>query len=127
MDIQAVRSELAAAAPSGWQGYDHLPGEAILPALVVSLPDRITLDGSFNLATVQLPLILVVPNQYTAEAEANVMAQAVAVAQAYRGATGTTFRSCRVTGIDQFFTVTVGATEALSAHINLELLITVTS
>lgn len=123
MDLQAVRTELAAAAPSGWEGYDHLPGEAVLPALVASLPDRITIDGSFNMATVELPLILVVPNQYTVEAEADLMARAVAVAQAYRGVTGTAFRSCRVTSIDQFLTVTVGATEAMSAHVNLELLV----
>lgn len=126
LDLQSIRDELAEIAPDAVDAtvtvYSSLPGHAVLPALVVGLPDQVSFEGSLGLVTVELPVVVVVGNRSTVEAEALLQALALAVAGAYRGATGTTFKSCRVTSIDQFQTITIGQAEALSAAVNLSLL-----
>lgn len=124
MDIQAIRTELAALAPTGWEPYDRIPGAATLPALVVSMPDAVDVGASHGMARITIPVVLVIAGRYTAEAESKLMTAAVDTAAVYRGISGTAFRSCRVTSISQFLHVTVDTTEALSATVNLELLAT---
>lgn len=122
MDLQAVRTELAALAPSGWHSYDSLPGTAQLPAAVVSLPDRVRIHTS-GLLEVQLPLILVIGNQYTVDSETKLLDAVSAFIAAYRGKTGTAFRSCTVVDVTEFLSVTVGGTAGLSCSVNLTLLV----
>lgn len=124
MDIQAIRTELLGPVPAGFNGYDRLPGVAKLPAIVIGLPENVSYEGSTlgSGPMVTLPLFVMVANPMTAEAEIKLLDAVNTVATAYRGATGSTFRTCRVTAINQFFAVTVGKTNALSATVNLSLM-----
>jgi hypothetical protein len=122
MDLHAVAVELAGHAPDGWNPYGYEPGSASLPALVVSF-DEATFDGTLGFARVRFRVHLVVPPQFTAEAEAELFAQAVALRSVYHGLVGTSFRSCRVERIRDFFTITVGSIDARSVSLDLELLV----
>lgn len=126
MDLAAIRAELAGYAPAGWTGYDRVPAVPALPALVVDLPALVTPETS-DLFRLRVPVMLLVPNPYTAEAEAALMASALTVAAAYRGITGPAFRSCTWETIDQIqpLTIAVGQNRelaVLSARINLLLI-----
>lgn len=121
MDVQAIRTALKIQAPDGWTPYDHLPGAAMLPALVVGLPDRITLKTA-SLFELELPLILVVATPYSPEGEGRLLTAAIEAAAAYKGLTGDSFRSCTWTSIDRFVSVTVGRIAATAAHVNLTII-----
>lgn len=123
MDLEAVRSELAALAPSGWTAYDYTPGAAVAPALVVGMPESITFDGSYNMAQVTIPVYVVEAPQFDKDAETRLMSGALTVSDSYRSVTGTSFASCRVSGINSFIPQTIGTTEAVTATVYLELLI----
>lgn len=123
MNIQAIRTELMAAAPSGWNGYDTVPGSATLPALVVALPETVTFDASLRSATIALPIFLAVGPNISPDAEKSLLAKVSEVAAAYLGiGKGTNFRSCRLVRITDFQTLTIGASEVYGCAIDLEVI-----
>lgn len=123
MDIQAVRSEIATFAPEGVKGYDYLPGNAQLPTMVVGLPVSVTYDASFRLASVELPIVVAVSGQSGKDVESALLTQATDVAEALRGARGTSFHTSQVSGIRDFGVIEVGASQHLSATIYLTVLV----
>jgi hypothetical protein len=124
MDIQAVRTELATLAPSGMEGYDHFPGSAELPAMVVEMPERITYQGaSFKQALVTIPVRVITAGNVGSEYEATLMTQVTSVAAALRSSTGTAYRALQVDEIRDFGLVTVGSSEALSATVVITVLV----
>ncbi len=128
MNIQAIRTELAGVTIDAGEHvsvtpYDHMPGVAQLPALVVGMPDRISpMSGLAGYYEIELPLVVCVPNPYTVEAEAQLMELALTVANHFRGKRGTAFSTCTFVDIDQVLPVTVGKVEALSAQVHLIIL-----
>ena len=120
--INEIRTELAALAPEGYQGYNNLPSNAQLPALVVDLPDEITLDATFRYATIQFKVVVVSGAAFGPETELRLTTDVVSIAKNYAGISGTSFRSCMVESINEFYQLTVGSKEALSASINLKVI-----
>lgn len=119
--IQELRTELASFAPDGWNGYDHIPSSVQFPAVVVGLPEEITLDGSMTYSQIRLPLIIVVGSAMTADQEGVLTAGAIEVATGFAGVSGSHFASCLVESIDQFFDVDVGGKSAFSCRVNLSI------
>lgn len=123
MDLQAIRTELVQAAPSGWTAYDSTPGNPATPSIVVGMPRSIDFEASYRMARVQLPIYVVTGPLFSKEAETSLLTETMNVAAAYRSLTGSEFRSCRVDSIEGFTPDTVGNVEAYTSMILLDLLV----
>lgn len=122
MTIQAIRDELATLVPEGFEAYATLPSNANLPAVVIDLPDSVTFDGSLRFSTITLKVIVVLGTAFGPEVETKLLTESVAIAKLFAGTSGNSYRSCMVDRIDNFYTITTGSKEALSASITLQVL-----
>ena len=122
MTIQAIRDELATLCTAGFEAYSTLPSNANLPAVVIDLPETVTFDGSLRFATLTMKVIVVLGTAFGPEVEAKLLTESVAIAKLYAGSSGASYRSCMVDRIDNFYNITTGSKEALSASITLTLL-----
>ena len=131
MDIAGLRNALAAALPTtGWTVYKSVVGAPELPALMVGLPDTITLGASMGLTQVDLPIHVLVSmaDQEDAQlklSQALTTGSGTSVAEALAAVPrGSYWRSLNVIDINKFTAVTLGnGTVALTADINLTLLV----
>lgn len=128
MSLTDVRNELAAliqaaavADELAITAYASVPGAASLPAVIVGLPRRYIPRLSHGLRQVELPLYVVTTAADPASEESALLELVELVCPLLQGLQGTTFLSCRVPDVDQFFDVTVGAGAALSATVNAEI------
>lgn len=122
MTLQAIRDELATLVPEGFEAYSTLPSNANLPAVVIDLPESVTFDGSLRYATINIAVIVVLGTAFGPEVETSLLTESINIAKLYAGTSGNSYRSCMVDNVDQFYTITTGSKEALSARINLTLL-----
>lgn len=124
MNIQGIRTELAALAPEGWNTYDYDNGSMTTPAVAIGLPTNISFDGSYKLTTLSIPVNVIVGPLFSPDAEATLLTEVLTIANSFRNVSGSNFRSCRVEGIANFGPATYGSTEAYSATISLQILAT---
>lgn len=124
MSYQDVRDELAGVAVTGiLKSYPNYVGTpASTPALVVGLPSSIRPE-THGLDLVEIPLEIIVAGGDKPAAEKSILELAKATRDAYRGLTGTTFRSCRWAITTEFQTIALGNHEGLTCSVVLELLV----
>lgn len=124
MDVQAARTALAALAPEGLEGYNHFPGSAELPAMVVGLPERIEpQNGTFRHLRVTLPIYVAIQGNVGVEYEQQLMTHVSSVVSALKGATDGSFKALEIPEIRDFGLMVVGSSEVLAATVLVSLLI----
>lgn len=122
--IQEVRAELSSLLSAVTQSYDYLPGSAQLPSVVVGLPDRIQHSITAYYWRLDLPVYCVTRSVVALDSETELLELVVQVVAALKGATtGTTYSSLKVVDTTDLYPITVGATEANSAQVNVEIMI----
>tara|TARA_R110000787_G_scaffold9762_3_gene33850 strand:- start:61 stop:450 length:390 start_codon:yes stop_codon:yes gene_type:complete len=122
--IQEVRAELSTLLSAVAQSYDYLPGSAQLPSVVVGLPDRIQHSITAYYWRLDLPVYCVTRSVVALDSETELLELVVQVVAALKGATtGTTYSSLKVVDTTDLYPITVGATEANSAQVNVEIMI----
>ena len=122
--IQEVRAELSTLLSAVAQSYDYLPGSAQLPSVVVGLPDRIQHSITPSYWRLDLPVYCVTRSVVALDSETELLELVVQVVAALKGATtGTTYSSLKVVDTTDLYPITVGATEANSAQVNVEIMI----
>lgn len=124
--IQDVRDELETLlAPTG-QVYAYLPGAAQLPATVIGLPDRIQPALTAAHWMLELPIYVVTRSARPESAESDLLEHLVSTIDILRdpaNKTGSTYQTLRVVDVTELYQITVGTVEAMSAQVNLEILI----
>jgi|TARA_R110000744_G_scaffold13600_3_gene39446 hypothetical protein len=124
--IQAVRTELSTFLSTLGQVYDYLPGSAQLPALVIGLPARVDHSVTTGYWRLDIPVYVITRSAEPLAGETELLdlvVDAVALLKANR--TGTTFSTLKVVDTTDLYPITVGAIEAGSAQVNVELMIPV--
>ena len=125
--IQDVRDELETLLdPLDVQVYAFLPGAATLPAIVIGLPDRIVPAVSAAYWRLELPVYVVARSADPTAQETSLLETLVSAVDVLRdpdNRTGSSYVSLRVEDVTELFQITVGSVEAVSAQVNLELMI----
>lgn len=125
MTIQEARVELAEliSAETPATGYSSVPGAADMPAVIVGLPRRYVPVYTNGLRLVELPLYVVTTSADPESMEEELLELLELLCPLLAGLKGSTFLSCRIPDVDQFYDVTVGTTSAISGTANAELIL----
>jgi hypothetical protein len=122
--IQEVRDELSTLLSAVTQSYSYLPGSAQLPSVIIGLPDRIQHSITTSYWRLDLPVYCVTRSVVALDSETELLDLVVQVVAALKGATtGTTYSSLKVVDTTDLYPITVGAIEANSAQVNVEIMI----
>jgi len=122
--IQEVRDELSTLLSAVTQSYSYLPGSAQLPSVIIGLPDRIQHSITTSYWRLDLPVYCVTRSVVALDSETDLLDLVVQVVAALKGATtGTTYSSLKVVDTTDLYPITVGAIEANSAQVNVEIMI----